>query len=162
MSKEYLVIAALVISSILLVTVFGRIKRSRENLFLILISQTLNWPGTILMVLAGKLENPVRLFPKATDGNFIMAFVFLPAVFIVYYWHYPRNNNSILQIVYSVVFTGVGALVHVTVEKYTDLMVYISISWYGIWLIIVVSYYVCRIYSDWYFSQLSKTRPGTL
>ena len=63
MSKEYLVIAALVVSSILLVTVFWRIKRSREDMFL------------ILMVLVGKLENPVRLFPKATDGNFIMAFL---------------------------------------------------------------------------------------
>lgn len=162
MSREYWFIVALAISSILLFTILGRTKRLRENLFLFLISQTLSWPGTILMVLTGKLENPVRLFPKATDSNFIMAFVFLPAVFVAYYWHYPRNNNPILQILYSLMVTGLGALVHAAVQKYTDLMVYISISWYGIWLITVLSYYVCRIYSDWYFTQLVKARSESL
>jgi presenilin-like A22 family membrane protease len=102
----------------------------------------------------------VRLFPKATDSNFILAFVFLPAVFVAYYWHYPRNKSRILQIAYTLAVTGFSTLVHVAVQKYTDLLVYITLSGYKLWPMGVIAYYVMRIYADWYLCQLAKARSG--
>lgn len=160
MSKEYWVLVALVIASVLLVTVFGRTDRPRESLFLFLVAQTVTWPTTIFFHLIGSTESPVRLFPKATDSNFILAFVFSPAVFVAYYWHYPRSRGRIRQIACTLAFTGGNVLVQVAMQKYTDLLVYIAFSGYKQWLLAVVWYYVIRIYSDWYFSQLAKARPA--
>jgi hypothetical protein len=124
------------------------------------VAQAISWPVTILGAFAGFIESPVRLFPKATDGNFMLAFVFLPTVFVAYYWHYPRNKSRILQIVYTLAFTGGSTLVHVAVQKYTDLLAYITLSGYLLWPGGVIAYYVLRIYADWYFCQLAKARPG--
>lgn len=158
MSREYWVITALAITSVLLLTVFGRRGKTRESLFLLLVAQSLGWPATIFLVFAGKIESPIRLFPKATDSNFILAYIFFPAVFVAYYWHYPRHKSRILQIVYTLAVAGGLTLLHVAVQKYTDLLKYISFSGYKFWLISVIIYYVSRIYSDWYFSQLAKGR----
>lgn len=69
MSKNYWVIAALAVASILCVTSFRRPDKPRESLFLFLAAQALSWPATILMVFMGRFESPVRLFPKATNSN---------------------------------------------------------------------------------------------
>lgn len=160
MSREYWVIAVLAIASILLLTVFGCKGKLRENLFLLLVAQSLCWPATILLVFAGRIESPIRLFPKATDSNFMLAFVFLPALFVAYYCHYPRHKCRILQIVYTLAVVSGIALIHVALQKYTDLLKYITFSGYKFWLINVIVYYVARVYSDWYFRQLAKERSG--
>ena len=162
MSREYWVITALAVASILLVTVLGRMDRPRESLFLFLVNQAVTWPLTIATVYLGRMESPVRLFPKATDSNFIMAFVFFPAIFVAYYWHYPRDRNRVLQIAYTLAITGGSALVHVAVQKYTDLLLYITFSGYTLWLMGVISSYLLRIYADWCFGQLGKARSGRL
>ncbi|SMC60082.1 CBO0543 family protein [Sporomusa malonica] len=160
MSKEYWVILALAIASILLLTVFGRRDKPRESLLLLLMAQTVTWPATILLVFAGKIESPIRLFPNATDSNFILAFVFLPTVYVAYYWHYPRNKSRIVQIAHTLAFAGIGTLIHVAVQKYTNLLVYIAFSGYKLWLMGIVSNYVLRIYADWYFEKLAKARSS--
>jgi hypothetical protein len=159
-SKEYWVIAALAIASILLLTVLGRRDKPRESLFLFLVAQAVTWPVTILLTFAGSIESPVRLFPKATNTNFMLAFVFSPAVVVAYYWHYPRNKSRILQIAYTLAVTGFSVFVQIAVQKYTDLLVYITFSGYKLWLMGIIAYYVIRIYADWYFCQLAKARSG--
>lgn len=160
MSREYWVITALAIASIILLTVFGRTDRPRESLFLFIVAQTMTWPATIILHYMGSIESPVRLFPKATDSNFMLAFVFSPAVFVAYYWHYPRTGSRILRIATTLAFAGGSALVQVALQKYTDLLVYIAFSGYRLWLIGVISYYLLRIYADWYFGRLAKARSG--
>lgn len=154
--------AALASASILLLTVLGRKDKSRESLFLFLAAQAVSWPLTILLVFVGSMESPVRLFPKATDSNFIIPFAFFPAVFVAYYFHYPCNKSRILQIAYTLAVTGGSALVHVTVQKYTNLLLYITYSGYKAWPMLVISFYVIRIYADWYLGQLAKARSSNL
>lgn len=148
----------LTIASILLVTVLGRPDKPRESLFLFILDQTVTWPTTIFAVYWGILESPVRLFSKATDSNFILSFVFFPTAFVAYYWHYPRSKNSFVQVAYTLVFTGAIILVHVAVQKYTDLLVYITLSGYKAVPFFIASYFLKRIYADWYFDQLAKLR----
>ncbi|MDF2929874.1 MAG: hypothetical protein K0Q75_2112 [Anaerospora sp.] len=149
---------ALAIASILLVTVLGRPDKPRESLFLFTLDQTVTWPTTILAVYSGILESPVRLFPKATDSNFLLSFIFFPTAFVAYYWHYPRSRNHFVQIAYTLAFTGAIILVHVAVQKYTDLLLYITFSGYKAVPFFIISYFLKRIYADWYFSQLAKLR----
>lgn len=160
MSREYWVMAALAVASILSLTVLGRSDKPRESLFLFIATQVVSWPSTILFVFMGLFRSPVRLFPKATEANFLLAYVLIPALFVAYYWHYPRNERRILQIAYTLAFTGGAALLHVALQKYTDLLLYINFSGYMAWLVVAVTYYVVRIYSDWYFSQLTKARSS--
>ena len=160
MSREYCVLTVLAVASILLLTVCGRTSKPRESLFLFLVNQAVTWPLTIITVYLGSMESPVRLFPKATDSNFIMAFVFFPAVFVAYYWHYPRDKNRVIQIAYTLAITGGSALVHVAVQKYTDLLLYINFTGYRLWLMGIVWSYLIRIYADWYLGQLTKERSG--
>lgn len=157
MSREYWVLAA---ASILLLAVFSRRDKPRESLFLFLLAQAVTWPATLFLAYTGEYESPVRLFPKATDGNIIMAFVFIPAVIVAYYWHYPRGKGRSLQIAYTLATAGFSTLVHVAVQKYTDLVVYITLTGYKVWVIGIVTNYILRIYADWYFSQLAKARQG--
>lgn len=160
MSREYWVIAALASASVLLLTVFSRGDRPRQSLFLFLAAQTVTWPATIFSHYTGDIESPVRLFPKATDSSFILAFVFSPALFVAYYWHYPRTGGRLFPIAVTLAFAGGGALVHVAVQKYTQLLVYIAFSGYKMWLTGIIIFYLLRIYADWYFSRLAKARAG--
>lgn len=159
MNKEFWVMAALALISMLLVTFFGRTDKLRESLFLFFLDQTVTWPTTILAVYWGLLESPVRLFPKATDSNFMISFLFFPAAFVAYYWHYPRSKNSVIQIIYTLIFTGTILFLHAAVQKYTDLLLYITFTGYKAWPLFIVMYYLKRIYADWYFCQLAKIRP---
>lgn len=154
MTRDYWVMAALAIVSVLFLTILGQPNNHRKSLFLFLVAQVLTWPLTLVTVLLDFGESPVRLFPKATDGNFLFAFVFLPSAFVAYYWHYPRNRNSVFQCVYTLAFTGSTTLVHVAVQKYTNLFLYITLSGYHLWLSVIAMYYIQRIYSDWFFYQL--------
>lgn len=149
---------ALAIASISLVTVLGRPDKPRESLFLFILDQTVTWPTTIFAVYSGIIESPVRLFPKATDSNFILSFIFFPAAFVAYYWHYPRSKNHFIQIAYTFVFISAIILIHVTVQKHTDLLLYITFSGYKAVPYFIASYFLKRIYADWYFSQLAKLR----
>lgn len=160
MSREYWGIAILAFVSILLLTILGRPDKPRESLFLFVLEQTMTWPLTIFLVFMDKIQSPVRLFPKATDSNFILAFVFIPAVFVAYYWHYPRNKNRIIQIAYTLTVTGGTMLVHVAVQSYTGLLEYIAVSGYTMWPVVIIGHYVKRIYADWYFRQLTKAKAG--
>lgn len=143
-------------SSILLLTALGPRSMARESLYAFLVAQTISWPLTIFTVYWGKIESPVRLFPNATDSIFILAFVFHPAVFAAYYLHYPRQRGHILQTAFTLAVTGSIALIHVALQKYTDLVKYISFSGYTLWLIGIIAFLIQRRYIDWYFKQLAK------
>ena len=158
MNEDYWVIVALVFVSILLMVLSVRRGTLRECLFLFLIAQAVTWPITILMVLTSSVESPVRLFPKATDSNFILPFVLSPALFVMYYLHYPRKNGCFWQLSYTLIVAGISVLAQVALQKYTNLLVYINFSGYTLWVITILAYYVLRRYINWYFSQLEKAR----
>lgn len=162
MSRESVVMSALAIASVLFLTVLGRPSKPRESLFLFLLAQTVTWPITIFAVYWNLMESPVRLFPKATDSNFVLAFIFLPAVFVLYYCYYPRSMSRVLQIAYHLAFTGCVSLLHVSVQKYTSLLVYMTLSGYQLWPIAIVLYYLQRIYSDWFFCRLEEQMSGNV
>lgn len=160
MSGDYVVMAGLIAgSALLLIAVVSRDKM-RESLFLFVSNQSLAWPLTIFIVFIGSQENPVRLFPKATSSNFLLAFVFFPAIFVVYYWHYPRNRSRLFRIAYTLAVTGLGVLVHVVIQKYTNLLLYITWTGYKLWLMNVITYCFNRMYADWYLGRLAKERTG--
>jgi hypothetical protein len=158
MSKDYWVMIALVFVSILLLVLSVRREKLRESLFIFLVAQAVTWPIFLLTVLMGSIKSPVRLFPEASDSNFILPFTLGPSLFVAYYWHYPRKSKVLLQVAYTLMATGIGALVQVSSQKYTNLLVYINFSGYTAWAIHIISYYVLRRYIDWYFSQLEKAR----
>ncbi|WP_371380120.1 CBO0543 family protein [Sporomusa aerivorans] len=160
MNKDDWSIAALIAGSLLLLIVLGRKDRLRESVFAFSVAQSLNWPLTILLVYWGKLESPVRLFAKATDSNFMFSFVFLPSVFVIYYLYYPRAKGPSLQLAFTLLAAGGIALVHVAIQEYTNLIKYISFSGYKLWLIGILSFYITRVYIDWYFRQLTKKGTG--
>lgn len=160
MTKGYWVIAALAVGSMVLLLVFVQRSRIREGLFAFVAAQSISWPGTIGFAYMGAIESPVRLFPKATDSNFIISYIFLPAVFVVYYLHYPKHKSRIIQIAFTLMVTGAASLMHVAIQKYTDLLVYITFSGYRGWFSTLIIYYVLRRYTDWFFARLSKIKVG--
>ncbi|MDT8901985.1 CBO0543 family protein [Anaeroselena agilis] len=160
MTREYWVIDALALMSVLLLAAAARISGTRVALFAFLAAQAISWPTTILLVCKGSIVSPVRLFPAATDSNLIMAFVFVPAAFAAHYTYYPLHAGRLVRMVFTLTVTGAVALVHVAVHHYTALLDYIDFSGYWLWLITLALFYALRIYSDWYFSHFARLRAG--
>lgn len=158
MSREYWVIVALALGAVALLGLAGAARRPRECLFLFVVGQTISWPVTILMVYFGLIRSPVRLFPQATESNFMMAFVFFPAVFVAYYRFYPREKGWLGRMAYSLAVTGAGALLHAGVQKYTALLMYVNYSGFHSWLTLGLSFYIARVYCDWFFARLKERK----
>lgn len=147
---------ALFVSSILLLAVFGRRNMFRECFFAFHAAQAVIWPLSIFSVYLGLINSPVHLFPKATDSVFIVDFILYPSVFAVYYANYPHQKNHLLQPAFTLAVSTSITLVHVALQKYTNLVNYISVSGYTYWVLTIVSFSLLRLYIDWYFMKFYK------
>jgi hypothetical protein len=90
-NKDYIAMTIIGFIATILLLVFVKKTQIRSAFFAILLAQLFSWPITLTYVYFGLQQNPVRLFPHATDSNFLFAFIFHPSVFAVYYLHYPKQ-----------------------------------------------------------------------
>lgn len=151
MNKDYLVMAIITCVSCILLLVFVKKTQIREALVAVLVAQLFSWPVTLIYVLLGLQDNPVRLFPYATDSNFIFAFIFHPTVFTVYYLQYPKQASLTRKISYSTIIITLVIYNQFLIDLYTNLIHHPrKITLLGSWIVIFILYNISRLYIDWF------------
>jgi hypothetical protein len=156
LGKEYYLMLLIIGGIVLLLFLFLKKKDIRKAFFAALTAQLVTWPNGLLLTSLGAIEYPVRLFPKAIDSSFLHGYIMNPAIFAIYYIHYPKQAKLIWKWVYSLFITALPALIEVAENKYTDLINYKAWSGYNTWILLLISYYIIRRYLDWFFRNAPK------
>jgi len=68
-------------------------EKFRLALVSFLVFQALTWPASILLVELGRIEFPVREFPRATPVGFITNYIFYPTIFAWFVLMFPINAS---------------------------------------------------------------------
>lgn len=141
--------------SVLLLLVFVKKGQVRTAFFAFMVAQLFSWPITLLYVQFGLQANPVRLFPHATESNFLFAFIFHPSVFVVYYLHYPKKVRKGMRFLYSAVIVSFPILFQFVTSLLTDLVLFSNkLVVIGSYLLVFTLYNISRVYINWYFTRL--------
>lgn len=144
--------------SLLLLLLFVRKTQFRKAIMALIIAQTFSWPLTMIFVYFNLQINPVRLFPYATKGTFLFAFIFHPIVFVVYYLHYPQKSKWLKKMIYAMILPGFAISTQWSAEQLSNLVYYPN-KWVilGNFLIVMILYQISRKYLDWFFKKVTES-----
>jgi hypothetical protein len=154
--REYVVIILIIGVTILSFLIFVSKKSIRKAFLAALVAQEITWPIGLLLTSFGKVEYPVRLFPKAIDSSFLHGFILNPIIYAIYYVHYPKKAKLIWKWVYTLIITAIPASIESIENNYTKLIHYKTWSGYYSWMILLLSYFFIRKYLDWFFKNVTK------
>lgn len=156
MRREYIVMLLIIVGVILAFLIFVNKKNIRKALLATLVAQLFTWPVGLLFTFFGKIEYPVRLFPKSADNSFLHGFILNPSIFAIYYIHYPKQAKLIWRWVYTLLITAIPVSIEVIENKYTSLVHYKAWNGYYSWALGLVIYFIIRKFLDWFFKNVSK------
>jgi hypothetical protein len=143
----------IVLISAWVITILGLIlltprDKIREAHVLFLFKQALTWVTGLLVVEFRWIEYPVREFQIATATSFSFEYLIYPSVCIVLVLRFPFHKSIWHKIGWFVLFPTTITIVEVLIERYTNLIKYITWTWYWTLLsmllfdIITLSYYL--------------------
>ncbi|WP_276358435.1 CBO0543 family protein [Cohnella caldifontis] len=133
-------------------------KNRREGSLAALIFQSMIWGCDFPAFKYGLLSAPVREFPEASDLAITINYFFYPVIFSIFYVHLRLKRS--LWSKFSSFFLWVSALtlLDITLEKYTDLLQYGLLTWYGMWIYIGFLFFISLVCCNWF---LKKSGVGT-
>lgn len=156
MRKEYWVMLLIIVGTALSVLIFVKKNYIRKAFLASMTAQLFTWPIGILLASLGKVEYPVRLFPKAVDSSFLHGYIMNPAIFAIYYVNYPRQAKSIYKCLFTLLVSAIPVLITVMEDVYTNLVVHKAWRGYHTWILTSILYVIIRIYLDWFFQNVPK------
>jgi hypothetical protein len=133
--------------------------KRREGYLAFLMFQAFIWACDIPSFTYGLLSAPFREFPKATNLCITINYFFYPVLFSIYYVHRRVKSNRWSKIISFFIWTSTVTLFDIVIEKYTDLLEYGTITWYGMWMYIVFLYYVSEVCCDWFYKGKPSFKP---
>lgn len=141
--------AIVTVISILLIFIFVKRDQVRKAFLAFMIAQLFSWPITLLYAQFGLQESPVRLFPHATESNFLFAFIFHPSVFTAYYLHYPKNARKRRKLLYLAAICAFAILFQYLTSLVTNLVFFPhKLVVIGSYVMVSFIYHISRIYLD--------------
>ena len=154
--KDYMVMLLIIGGSLLSILIFVRKKNIRKALLAFFAAQLFTWPIGLLLTLFGKVEYPIRLFPKAIDSSFLHGYILNPTIYALYYIHYPKHVKLIWRWVYTLTISAIPIFIEIIENKYTNLLKYKNWSAYKTWMLVLIIYFIVRKYLDWFFNNTAK------
>lgn len=104
----------------------------------------------------GLLRAPVRLFPKATDLTVTINYFFYPILFAIFYVHRKVKNSLWFRFTYFFVWISIITIYDTVLERYTDLIKYGAMNWFGMLIYTGFLFYISIICCDWFYSGKSS------
>ncbi|WP_280525622.1 CBO0543 family protein [Neobacillus mesonae] len=101
----------------------------------------------------GLFSAPVRELPKATDLPLTIDYFFYPVWFAIFYVHKRIQANLWSRMTYFFVWVSVITIFDIVLERYTDLIEYETVAWYGIWIYFMILFFVSQVCCDWFFKD---------
>ncbi|MFJ8266581.1 CBO0543 family protein [Peribacillus asahii] len=153
MLMERLILVAMWLFGFVGLILFIPRKNRRKGLFAFMMFQAIIWLCDMPAFKYGLLSAPVREFPKATDLALTINYFFYPALFSIFYVHKKVKGSLWSSFTYFFVWISIITLFDIVIERYTDLLEYGLLTWYGMWIYIGFLFYVSRVCCNWFFKD---------
>ena len=148
--KERLIIGFIWLICFISIWFIPKNKR-REASAIFLIAQLFAWTLGLLVVEAGLIEYPVRLFWKANATSFTFEYLLLPFLCIFFNLYYPNTKRSYKKLAYYIIIFSVFSLMEYLAEKHTKILIYIHWEWYYTFISMGMVFYLVRAVYKWFF-----------
>lgn len=153
MLKERLILVAIGLFSLVAFIRFIPRQNRRKGSIAFLMFQAIIWLCDMPAFKYGLLSAPVREFPKATDLPITIDYLFYPVLFSIFYVHRKINSNLLSKIIHFFVWVSVITLIDIMMEKYTCLLKYEILPWWGMWIYIGFLFYLSQVCCNWFFKD---------
>jgi hypothetical protein len=157
MIVEYSILISTIPISAFLLYKFVPRSKIRDAWFIFLFLQTLTWIPGLLVVEKGWIEYPTQLLPNENNTNqssFLFEFFIFPVVAIIFSLKYPSNARRLHKFFYYLIIIGFCTFLEVLVERYTDLVEYISWKWYWTFISVWLFLFINHTYYTWFKKDL--------
>ncbi len=131
-------------------------KDRRVGIMAFMIFQALIWLCDMPAFKFNLLSAPVRILPKATNLALTINYIFYPVLFSIYYVHRRVKGNLWSKFLYFFVWISAVTLLDMVIERYTDLLEYGFLTWYGMWGYISFLFYVSQVCCNRFFKDKSS------
>lgn len=153
MTLERLILAGMwLFGTVGFILLIPRSKR-RHGMLAALMFQAIIWLCDMPAFTYGVVSAPVNEFPKATDLAITINYFFYPVMFSIYYVHRKVKGGLWSKFAYFFLWISSITLFDIVIEKYTDLLEYGLITWYGMWGYIGFLFYASQLCCDWFFKD---------
>lgn len=153
MRMEHLILVAMWLFGFVGFILFIPRKDWRKGFLAFLMFQAIIWLCDMPAFKFDLLRAPVREFPKATDLPITIDYFFYPLLFSIYYVHRRVNGSLRFRFTYFFVWISATSLFDIIIERYTDLIKYEFLKWYGMWIYLMFLFYVSQVCCNWFFKD---------
>jgi hypothetical protein len=153
MRMEHLILLLMWLFGFIGFILFVPKKDWRKGFLAFLMFQAIIWLCDMPAFKYDLLRAPVRELPKATDLPLTIDYFFYPVLFSIFYVHRRVNGSLGSRITYFFVWVSASSLLDIVIERYTDLLEYEFLKWYGMWMYIGFLFYISQICCNWFFKD---------
>lgn len=157
MNMERWILVGIIAISIFAIFLLVPKQKAREAWVIFLSLQIITWPAGLLAVEWNMIDYPVQLFSSANEFNrssFTFEFFLFPVTAIMFSLYFPEKSKKIGKFLYYFLFAGFFTCLEVLIERYTELVDYLS--WHGSYtlLSVMVTLYINHTYYSWFKKEL--------
>jgi hypothetical protein len=153
MLRDYIILAAMWLFGFIGFILFIPNKERRKGLLAALIFQSIIWLCDMPSFTYGLLSAPVRIFPKATDLTVTINYFFYPILFGIFYVNRKAKNSQWFSFTYFFVWISIITIYDTVLERYTDLIEYKSLNWFGMWIYIGFLFFISLVCCNWFYKE---------
>ncbi|MBS4213958.1 CBO0543 family protein [Neobacillus rhizophilus] len=153
MQMERLILAAMWLFGFAGFLLFIPRKDWRKGILAFMMFQAIIWLCDMPSFQLGLLSAPVREFPKASHLPITIDYWFYPILFSLYYVHKKVKGSRWPRFTYFLVWVSAITLSDITLERFTDLLEYKWLTWWGMWIYIWFLFYVSQVLCNWFFKD---------
>lgn len=128
-------------------------KNWRKGFLAFLIFQAIIWLSDMPAFQYGVLSAPVRELPKATDLPLTIDYFFYPVLFSIFYVNKRVWASLWSRMTYFFIWISVITLFDIVIERYTDLLEYGFLTWWGMWIYIWILFYLSQVCCNWFYKD---------
>jgi len=128
-------------------------KDRRKGILAFMMFQAIIWLCDMPAFKYDLLRAPVRELPKASDLPLTIDYFFYPVLFSIFYVHRRVEGSLGSRITYFLVWVSAASLLDIVIERYTDLLEYKFLKWYGMWMYIGFLFYISQVCCNWFYKD---------
>ncbi|CAN7519816.1 hypothetical protein LJR153_003691 [Paenibacillus sp. LjRoot153] len=156
-SIEHLILASVYCISVSALILIIQ-KKFIETQVIFMFHQLPTWILGLLVVEAGWIEYPVREFQIATHTSFVFEFLAFPVIACYFVVFYPEYSNVKIKLMYYIAYTLGITIPEVLIEKYTNLIKYITWTWHWTFISVWISFYISLIFYRWFLRSQQQLK----
>lgn len=162
MLMDYVILAAMWLFGIAGFILLIPRQDRRKGLLAFMVFQSFIWLFDMPSFTYDLLSAPVRLLPKATDLTVTINYLFYPVLFSIFYTRRKVNSGMRYTVLNLFVWVSLITLFDVIIERYTNLLEYGRITWFGMWIYIGFIFLLSEACCNWFYkgNVLSRTKDS--